>query len=76
MYKSQKELTPNQYKEHIQPFISQWEHIADSLIQIYQPSKKGNTPDKNKVKLTTGIALYEFLLSRITMQKKIQLMKP
>lgn len=64
MYKSQKELTPNQYKEHIQPFISQWEHIADSLIQIYQPSKKAIRQIKNKVKLTTGIALYEFLLSR------------
>ena len=64
MYKSQKELTPNQYKEHIQPFISEWKHIADSLIRIYQPSKKAVRQIENKVKLTTGTALYEFLLSR------------
>ena len=64
IYKSQKELTPNQYKEHIQPFVSQWKHIADSLIRVYQPSKKAVCQIENKVKLTTGNALYDFLLNR------------
>lgn len=62
--KSQKTLTPNQYKEHMKPIIAQWQHVADSVCQIYQPSPKAICLIKNKVKLQTGNAYLDFEMSR------------
>lgn len=62
--KSQKTLTPNQYKEHMKPIIAQWQHVADSVCQIYQPSPKAVCLIKNKVKLQTGNAFLDFEMSR------------
>ncbi len=62
--KSQKTLTPNQYKEHMKPIIAQWQHVADSVCQIYQPSPKAICLIKNKVKLQTGNAFLDFEMSR------------
>ena len=62
--KSQKTLTPNQYKEHMKPIIAQWQHVTDSICQIYQPSPKAVCLIKNKVKLQTGNAFLDFEMSR------------
>lgn len=62
--KSQKTLTPDQYKEHMKPIIAQWKHVADSISQIYQPSLKAVHLIKNKVDLQAGSILFEFLMSR------------
>lgn len=62
--KSQKTLTPNQYKEYMKPIIAQWQHVADSVCQIYQPSPKAICLIKNKVKLQTGNAFLDFEMSR------------
>lgn len=61
---SQKTLTPNQYKEHMQPIIAQWKHTTDSLIQIYQPSSKAVRLITNKTKLQTGSTFFDFVMSR------------
>lgn len=61
---AQKTLTPNQYKEHMQPIIAQWKHTADSLIQIYQPSTKAVRLIKNKTELQAGSAFFDFVMSR------------
>lgn len=57
--KSQKTLTPNQYKEHMRPIIAQWKHIADSVCRVYHPSLKAVCLIKNKVKLQTGNAFFD-----------------
>ena len=62
--KSQKTLTPNQYKEHMRPIIAQWKHIADSVCRVYHPSLKAVCLIKNKVKLQTGNAFFDFAMSR------------
>jgi thiol-disulfide isomerase/thioredoxin len=62
--KSQKTLTPNQYKEHMRPIIAQWRHIADSVCRVYHPSLKAVCLIKNKVKLQTGNAFFDFAMSR------------
>lgn len=62
--KSQKTLTPSQYKEHMKPIIAQWQHTADSICQIYQSSPKVVCLIKNKVKLQTGNAFFDFEMSR------------
>lgn len=62
--KSQKTLTPDQYKEHMKPIIAKWKHVADSISQIYQPSLKAVHLIKNKVDLQTGSILFDFLTSR------------
>lgn len=64
MQKAQKTLTPNQYKEHMQTFISKWTHTADSLIRIYQPSEKAVRQITNRAKLVAGTAFFEFELNR------------
>ena len=58
--KSQKTLTPDQYKEHMKPIIAQWKQVADSVSQIYQPSLKAVHLIKNKVDLQTEVC---FLIS-------------
>ena len=62
--KSQKTLTPDQYKEHMKPIIAQWKHIADSVRQIYQPSLKAVHLIKNKVDLQVGSTFLGFLMGR------------
>ncbi|WP_270547439.1 TlpA family protein disulfide reductase [Bacteroides ovatus] len=62
--KSQKTLTPDQYKEHMKPIIAQWKQVADSVSQIYQPSLKAVHLIKNKVDLQAGSMLFDFLMSR------------
>ena len=62
--KSQKTLTPNQYKEHMRPIIAQWRDIADSVCRVYHPSLKAVCLIKNKVKLQTGNAFFDFAMSR------------
>lgn len=62
--KSQKELTPNQFKERMKPFIAQWNHIADSLTQRYKPSEKAVRLIKNKADLQAGTVLFDFTSSR------------
>lgn len=62
--KSQKTLTPNQYKEHMKPIITQWKHVADSVCRIYQPSSKAVCLIKNKVDLQTGNAFFDYAMSR------------
>lgn len=61
---SQKALTPNQYKEHMKPIIAQWEHAADSVIRICQPSAKAVRLIKNKTSLQAGNAFFSFLMRR------------
>ena len=61
---SRNKLTPSQYKEHMKPFIAQWEHTADSVIQICQPSAKAVRLIKNKTNLQAGGLFFDFLMSR------------
>ena len=61
---SRNRLTPSQYKEHMKPFIAQWEHTADSVIQICQPSAKAVRLIKNKTNLQAGGLFFDFLMSR------------
>lgn len=60
----QKTLTPDQYKEHIRPIVAQWQHRADSVCQLYQPSAKAVRLIKNKTHLKTGGLIFEFLMGR------------
>lgn len=62
--KSQKELTPNQFKEHMKPFIAQWNHIADSLTQRYKSSEKAVRLINNNADLQAGTVLFNFTSSR------------
>ncbi len=62
--RSQKTLTPNQYKEHMRSFIAHWQQKADSLCQLYRPSQKAVCLIKNKAKLQTGSAFFDFEMSR------------
>ena len=70
--KSQKTLTPNQYKEHMRPIIAQWRHIADSVCRVYHPSLKAVCLIKNKVKLQTGNAFFDFAMSRDYYAKQVK----
>lgn len=62
--KSQKTLTPNQYKEHMKSIAAKWNHIADTINQNYRISPKATRFIKNKISLLTGKALMDFLMSR------------
>lgn len=62
--KSQKTLTPDQYKDHMKPIIAQWKQAADSINRIYQPSLKAVRLIKNKVDLQAGSMFLDFLMSR------------
>lgn len=62
--KSQKELTPNQFKEHMKPFIAQWNHIADSLTLQYKSSEKAVRLINNTADLQAGTILFDFTSSR------------
>ena len=62
--KLQKELTPSQYKEYMQPSITQWKQIGDSLSRLYAPSVKATRFIRNSVSLKTGTTLFDFLMSR------------
>lgn len=62
--KSQKTLTPDQYKDHMKPIIAQWKQAADSISRIYQPSLKAVRLIKNKVDLQAGSTFLDFLMSR------------
>lgn len=62
--KARKELSPNQYKAQQQPIFQRWQQLADSLIQVNNYSGKMAHLIKNKVKLTIGNCLFDFLMSR------------
>lgn len=62
--KSRKELTPNQYKEHIHPFFIHWKQASDSLIGIYANSTKATHLIQNAASLKCGGVLFDFLMSR------------
>lgn len=62
--KSQKTLTPDQYKDHMKPIIAQWKQAADSINRIYQPSLKAVRLIKNKVDLQIGGTFFDFLMGR------------
>lgn len=62
--KSQKTLTPNQYKEHMKSITAKWNQVADSIRHAYRISPKASRFIKNKISLLTGNALLDFLMSR------------
>ena len=70
--KSQKTLTPNQYKEHMRPIIAQWKHIADSVCRVYHPSLKAVCLIKNKVKLQTGNAFFDYYAKQDTANQALK----
>lgn len=62
--KDQKTLTPDQFKESMQPIFAQWNQTCDSLAKIYASSAKAVHLLKNKKALKQGGTLFEFLMSR------------
>lgn len=62
--KSQKTLTPNQFKEHFQPTITQWKQTGDSLSHIYRTSKKATCIIRNTISQKSGEKMFDFLMSR------------
>ena len=62
--KSQKTLTPNQYKEHIRPFVTQWKQTGDSLSRIYTSSIKATRLIRSIVSQKIGGTMLDFLMSR------------
>ncbi len=62
--KSQKTLTPNEYREHMKPFIARWKQVTDSLSRIYQPSAKAVHLINNKTALQIGTAFFEYAMQR------------
>lgn len=62
--KSQKTLTPNQFKEHFRPFTIQWKQIGDSLEHIYGVSEKATSLIRNTISQEIGETMLNFLMSR------------
>ena len=62
--KAQKELSPAQFKEQLQPTFQLWEQIVDSLITTNSYSEKAIHLLKNKLNIKKGEVLLNFLMSR------------
>lgn len=62
--RSQKTLTPNQYKAHMKPLIAGWKAAADSVCRRHQASQKATRLIANKMKLQAGSAFFDFEMSR------------
>lgn len=63
-------LTPEQFKEHLQPTVQRWQQTADSLCAIYQPSQKAVKLIRNTTALNEGFVLFEFNMYRSQMRRE------